>query len=378
MPAQSALDRSIREISRTERATPLDYGRAPFLAIWEVTRACDLACIHCRASAIPSRDSDELTLEEARLLFERIHLMGTRLLVLTGGDPVKRPDIFELIRSAKETGLDPSLSPSVTPLLTREALRKAREAGASAVSLSLDGGSARTHDDFRGVPGAFDRTLAAAMQVKEAGLELRINTTVTRRNLLDLRTISQLVEKAGARVWSVFFLVPTGRAEQALQITPGQCETVLRWLYDLSCAAPYRIKTTEAPHYRRVVLQAMAAKEGRPVADVMARTRSGKGRFMPGMNDGRGFVFISHRGDVYPSGFFPLPAGNVRKSGLESIYRDNVVFQALRRPDLLHGKCGLCGFRDVCGGSRARAFATSGDVLGEDPLCAYVPARAAV
>jgi radical SAM protein with 4Fe4S-binding SPASM domain len=173
--------------------------------------------------------------------------------------------------------------------------------------------------------------------------------------------------------------VPTGRAEQALQIRPGQCETVLRWLYDLSCTAPYRIKTTEAPHYRRVVLQAMAAKEGLPIADVMAGTRSGKGRFMPGMNDARGFVFISHRGDVYPSGFFPLPAGNVRKAGIETIYRDNVVFQALRRPDLLHGKCGVCGFRDICGGSRARAFATSGDVLAEDPLCAYVPpARAAV
>ena len=352
----------------------LDYERAPFLVIWEVTRACDLACVHCRASALPRRDPDELSLDEARRLFGRIRALGTRLLVLTGGDPLKRPDIYALIEAASKAGLDPSLSPSVTPLLTEESLRRARDAGLSAVSLSLDGAKDTSHDTFRGVSGSFARTLEMAEAVRRAGLDLRINTTVTSSNLHEMEAIARLTARMAARIWSVFFLVPTGRAQASQQITSRQCEDLMLCLYRHSCEAPFRIKTTEAPHYRRVVLEAMAAEAGHPVEEILRATRSGRGRFMPGINDARGFAFISHTGEVYPSGFFPLAAGNVRDTSLELLYRDSVLFRDLREPERLKGRCGRCPFRSVCGGSRARAFAASGDPLGEDPLCAYEPA----
>lgn len=360
-------------ISPTYQVGTLDYNHAPFLVIWEVTQACDLSCVHCRASASPRRDPEEITLAEARGIFAQIRRMGTRLLVLTGGDPLKRPDIFDLIAAAREVGLNPSLSPSVTPLLTRESLAKGRQAGLTAVSLSLDGATASSHDGFRGVAGSFDRTLAMANEIKSAGLELRINTTVTTRNVDEMPAIAQLVAASGARIWSVFFLVPTGRADASMQITPERCEGLLRWLYELSKTAPCRIKTTEAPHYRRIVLEMMAHESGRPIEEILEASKSAKGRFMPGMNDGRGFVFISHKGDVYPSGFFPLSAGNVRQTDLSLIYRDSVLFRDLRDYCLLDGRCGRCCYRFLCGGSRARAWAATGDPVGEDPLCAYLP-----
>lgn len=365
-------------ISPTFEVGTLDYNQSPFLVIWEVTQACDLACVHCRASALPLRDPDEITLDEARGFFAQIRAMGTRLLVLTGGDPLKRPDIFELIAAARQAGLNPSLSPSATSLLTQESLARGRQAGLDAVSLSLDGATAATHDDFRGVRGSFDRTLAMAAEIRNAGLELRINTTVTTRNAGEMPAIAKLVAATGARIWSVFFLVPTGRADASMQITPARCEEMLRWLYELSRSVPFRIKTTEAPHYRRVVLQMMAAETGKPIEEILAASKSAKGRFMPGMNDARGFVFISHRGDVYPSGFFPLSAGNVRDTELSIIYRDSVLFRDLRNPGLLGGRCGRCRYRSLCGGSRARAWAASGDPVGEDPLCAYEPSQEAV
>ena len=360
-------------VSPTYEVGTLDYNRAPFLVIWEVTQACDLACVHCRASALPRRDPEEISLAQAREIFTQIRGMGTRLLVLTGGDPLKRPDIFELLAAAREAGLIPSLSPSATPLLTRESLDKGRQAGLTAVSLSLDGATAASHDDFRGVAGSFDRTLAMAKEVRGADLELRVNTTVTARNIDEMAGIARIVAGTGARIWSVFFLVPTGRAEASLQITPERCEETLRWLYNLSRTAPFRIKTTEAPHYRRIVLEMMAAESGKPIDEILAASKSAKGRFMPGMNDARGFVFISHKGEVYPSGFFPLSAGNVRETGLSLIYRDSVLFRDLRNPSLLAGRCGRCRYRSLCGGSRARAYAATGDPLGEDPLCAYDP-----
>lgn len=360
-------------MSPTYEVETLDYNRAPFLVIWEVTQACDLACVHCRASALPRRDPDEISLTQAREIFAQIRGMGTRLLVLTGGDPLKRPDIFELLAAAREAGLIPSLSPSATPLLTRESLDKGRQAGLTAVSLSLDGATSDSHDDFRGVAGSFDRTLAMAAEVRGAGLELRINTTVTVRSIDEMAGIARIVAGTGARIWSVFFLVPTGRAEASLQITPERCEETLRWLYDLSRTAPFRIKTTEAPHYRRIVLEMMATESGKTIDEILAASKSAKGRFMPGMNDARGFVFISHKGEVYPSGFFPLSAGNVRETELSLIYRDSVLFRDLRNPSLLAGRCGRCRYRSLCGGSRARAYAATGDPVGEDPLCAYAP-----
>lgn len=369
-----AIDDEARGVLPSLKVKTLDYDRSPFLAIWEATQACDLACVHCRASARPARDCGELSLAEARRLFGQIAEMRTRMLVITGGDPLKRPDIFDLIAAAREAGLHPALSPSVTPLMTAESIRRAREAGATAFSISIDGATAETHDRFRGVPGAFERSLIAAQHVHERGMELRLNTTVTARNLAEMEPLSELAARLRAKVWSLFFLVPTGRAEASMQLSPDACERVLRWVYEKSIDAPYRIKTTEAPHYRRVVIEETAKSGGLPIAKVVEMTRSGQGRFMPGINDARGFVFISHRGDVYPSGFFPRPAGNVRETSLVSLYRDSPLFRDLRNPDLLKGRCGQCPYRFICGGSRARAFAAAGDPLAEDPLCAYEPA----
>ncbi len=351
-----------------------DFQRSPFIAFWETTRSCDLACRHCRADACTEPDPAELSVREAEVLFRDLRDAGTRLLVLTGGDPFKRADLFDLIRAANDAGLTPALSPSVTPLLTRERLAMAAEAGVSAISLSLDAADAATHDAFRGVPGAFDRTLESARWIREAGLELRINTTVTRPILKQMPELSRMVRDMDARSWVVFFLVPVGRAAtEELQITPRESEVMMRWLYGVSKRMPYRIKTTEGQHYRRVVLQQMAAESGQTPAEVAAAARSGRGRYLPGINAGRGVLFVSHRGDVHPSGFLPQTAGNVRDTPASVLYRTHPIFTALRDPDQLDGKCGRCAFRVVCGGSRARAWAVTGELLASDALCDYTP-----
>jgi len=353
------------------------YDKAPLLVIWEVTRACDLACVHCRAEAQPNRDPGELSFQEGTALLDQIAGMGTRLVVFTGGDPAKRPDLVDLVSEAKARRLIPSISPSATPLMTTKLLHALARAGAGAVSFSLDGSNRRIHDTFRGVPGTFERTLPLAAEVVRTGMELRINTTVTRRNLGDLPALADLVEELGTRVWSVFFLVPTGRGSNRDQISPEECERTLRWLYELSGRVPFRIKTTEAPHYRRVVLEGEARRRGTTVADLLRRGGSMGGRFAPGLNDGRGFCFISHRGEVHPSGFLPLAAGSVRRRPLAEIYRESPLFRSLREPSSFRGLCGCCDFAEICGGSRARAYAVSFDPLADDPLCANVAARRA-
>ncbi len=338
------------------------FSRSPLLVIWEVTRACDLECVHCRASAIPERERGELTTDEGLRLIAEIRRFGRPLFVLTGGDPLKRPDIFELIGAASNAGLVTNLSPSGTPLLTHAALRRARECGLAGVSISLDGSNEQLHDRFRGVPGSFRWSLDGAASAAALGLHLQINTTLTRYNLKDLPAIADLVGSLEARRWSLFLLVPTGRASAGQQIGALECERVFEWLHRLSRQVPFRIKTTEGPHYRRVVLQARSADAG-----VVA------GRFVPGMNDGSGFVFVSSKGAIQPSGFLPIEAGNVRRDSLVTVYREHPLFVALRDPDRLRGRCGRCELRALCGGSRARAYGLSGDYLAEDPACLYEP-----
>ncbi len=350
------------------------FDRAPLIAIWEVTRACDLACVHCRAMAIPQREGGELTTGEGCALIRDLRHFGKPLLVLTGGDPLKRDDIYDLILCGAGSGLVTSLSPSGTPLLTHAALHHARECGLAAVSISLDGPDAGTHDRFRRVDGSFETSLQGAGAAAALGLHVQINTTVGRHNAGCLDRIGDLVAGPGAVRWSLFFLVPTGRATAALGIATDETERVMRWLYEYSKTAPFRIKTTEGPHYRRVAIQAMAEEEGLGPEEVMARSRSGGGRYVPGINDGRGFVFISSLGEILPSGFLPLSAGNVRRDSIVDVYRSHPLFRALRDPGRLKGRCGACEFREVCGGSRARAFAATGDPLAEDPACAYLPA----
>lgn len=357
----------------SDRLRGRHFDRAPFLVIWEITRACDLACRHCRASAQPERNPLELSTEEGFALEEEVRRFGRPLFVLTGGDPLKRGDVFDLIAHAHRIGLRVSLSPSGTPLLTTQALARAKEAGAEAVSISIDGATSQSHDSFRGVNGSFRWCVEGAKAAARVGLTLQINTTVTRFNVGELEDLAQLVEALGARRWSLFFLVPTGRGDLRDEISASEYESVLNWLYDLSGRVSFRVKTTEAQHYRRVSLQRLSRDTGVPVDVLLKESSSGKGRFLPGINSGKGFVFVSHTGDIYPSGFLPLRVGNVRSDSLVEVYRNHPLMKALREPGNLKGRCGKCEFRAVCGGSRARAYAVHGDPFAEDPFCNYIP-----
>ncbi|MFI6942209.1 TIGR04053 family radical SAM/SPASM domain-containing protein [Streptomyces sp. NPDC050418] len=361
----------------------------PFIVIWEATRACPLACLHCRAEAQLTRDPAELNGEDARSLMRQIASFGkpSPLFVITGGDPFQRPDLCELIRYGTSLGLRIAVSPSGTPTLTYENLVAVREAGAVALSLSLDGSTAERHDAFRGVPGVYDWTLDGWRMARELGLKVQINTTVTRHSLHDLADIAAVVRREGAMIWSGFLLVPTGRGEQLDALTPEEVEDVLHFLYD--CGAVMATKTTEGHHFRRVAIQrTILARHGElpqtgPLyASLTARATelglfSGPARSVrrPPMDvgSGRGFVFVSHTGEVHPSGFLPLSAGNVKNHPLPAIYQGSALFNSLRDPSLLEGKCGRCEFATVCGGSRSRAYGVTGRTLAADPWCAYEP-----
>ena len=358
--------------------------------IWEVTRACDLVCQHCRADAVRERHPFELTTDEGRSLLDEIAKFGPPhpLVVLTGGDPFTRDDLEELVAHGSVRGLSMALSPSVTPRLDRDVLAGLRQAGAKAVSLSLDGPDAATHDGFRGVTGVFDATLEAARTVKDLGFRLQINTTVSRATVAGLPGVLRQVLEFDAFLWSVFFLVTTGRGAHLQPLDAHETEDVLHWLADVAEVVP--IKTTEAPHFRRVVLQRAAAGGG-AAADgargaIYQQLRAGLGELLAerpvrtriprpplDVNAGRGFVFVDHVGAVYPSGFLPVPVGSVRDRALGDIYRQAPLLRSLRRPDHFHGRCGACEFRDMCGGSRSRAYAVTGDPLGEDLSCIYQP-----
>jgi radical SAM protein len=365
-----------------DRYFSVDFDRTPFTLAWEVTRACALACVHCRAEAQPRRDPLELTTDEGRRLIDQVVAIGRPILVLTGGDPLMRPDIYDLAAYGVGRGLRVALSPSATRRVTRAALRRVKEIGVSMIHISLDGADAAVHDAFRGVRGSFARTEAILRDVVDLGLPLQVGTTVTRHNAETLPAIAERVAAAGAAMWSVFFLVPTGRGRASDMISAAEHERVLRWLHAHSQSAPYRVRTTAAPHFRRVVIQALRQEHGAGDGGEPPRWeatgagyafRAGRAPAERGVNDGDGFCFISHRGDVCPSGFLQLPAGNVRERSLAEIYREAPLFRALRDRALLTGRCGRCPYRGVCGGSRARAYALTGDYLAEDPACAYRP-----
>jgi len=359
------------------------FDLAPFTVAWEVTRACALRCIHCRAEAQPRRHPDELTTEEGLRLVDEIAEMGARVLVVTGGDPFMRRDIREFIARGKARGLRVALSPSATRLATGRALLEACEAGAEMIHISLDGATPGVHDAFRGVRGSYARTIAILGELRSLGVPLQIGTTVCRRNVHELEALAGLVGTLGASVWSVFFLVPTGRAQQADVLSPDEHERVLGQLADLAASAPFYVRTTAAPQFRRVVLQRAARGETPVPAAAHIRTGAGYARrpsdptAAAGVNDGKGFCFVDHLGNVCPSGFLPLPAGNVREQPISRIYRESPLFRALRDPSRLEGKCGRCEFREVCGGSRARAFAFTGNPFAADPSCPYEPAASA-
>jgi AdoMet-dependent heme synthase len=354
----------------------IDFSERPYIVIWEVTQACDLACVHCRASAQPNRNPLELSTEEGKRLIDEIALMQVPVFVLTGGDPIKRPDLFELIVHAKRVGVRVSLTPSATPLLTREVIQRLKESGLARLAVSLDGSHREVHDAFRGMAGSFDRTMEAIEWANEVGLPMQINTTFSRNNVEDFDNIAALMVTKQIALWSVFFLVPTGRGKIADLLSADEFEEVFAKLYKLSLRARFHIKTTEAQHYRRYVLQQQVAERRHVSArdtHVSAKVQDTIGRAPRGLNDGKGFAFVSHTGKVFPSGFLPFTAGNVRSDSLSHIYRESPIFQQLRDDSQLGGKCGACEFRHICGGSRARAFALTGDPLAEEPCCAHAP-----
>ncbi|HWR53884.1 MAG TPA: radical SAM protein [Bryobacteraceae bacterium] len=340
-----------------------DFSEAPFLVIWEVTQACDLACVHCRASAEPARNPFELNTQQGYELLDEIRRFGDPLMVFTGGDPLKRPDLMQLIRHSTGIGLRTTVTPSATPLLTREAILDFKNAGVARMAISMDGPDAATHDGFRRVTGSFERTLYALDTARDLGLETQVNTTVTRRTVERLPEIARIVADKGAKLWSVFFLVTTGRAAAEDDLTAEEYEEVFKFLYETARAAPFEIKTTEAQHYRRYVAQ----QRKRDGGQVAARTAGA------GINDGKGFVFVSHTGNIYPSGFLPVSAGNIRHDSLVDTYRNSPLFLTLRDSGRLGGKCGKCEFRNLCGGSRSRAFALTGDFLAEESRCTFQP-----
>lgn len=316
----------------------------------------------------------ELSTDEGKRLIDQIAELRVPVFVLTGGDPIKRPDLFELIDYSRQAGVRVSLTPSATPLLTQDVIRRLKDAGLARLAVSMDGARAETHDAFRGMSGSFARTLDAIRWANEVGLPVQINTTFSRRNIGEIDDLVALMETLRITLWSVFFLVPLGRGKLNELLSAEEFEQVFARLYDLSKSASFDIKTTEAQHYRRFLLQQRAAERSSgAVTTSPEKMEDTIGRAPRGLNDGKGFVFISHKGEVFPSGFLPVSAGNVRQEPLATIYRESPLFRGLRDAGKLEGKCGACEFKQICGGSRARAYALTGNPWGEEPCCSYVP-----
>jgi len=355
------------------------------LVFWEITRACLLACKHCRASATAQALPGELTTAEGFHFLDQVAGFGRPypILVLTGGDCLLREDLFELIAYATELGLPVALAPSVTPLLTADMIDRIVASGVKAVSISLDGALAATHEGVRGIEGHFEATVQAIRALSAAGLSVQVNTTVMRANVDELADVAALISAAGASIWEVFFLVQVGRGVATEAVSPQEHEDICHFLFDASQHG-FIVRTVEAPFFRRVVARRVAGDPaptsglyqtlagrltelmGAPVGRARAHTAATR--------DGKGIVFVAYDGEVYPAGFLPQPLGNVRTVPIGEIYRDNPLLRRIRAADFT-GRCGRCEYADLCGGSRARAFAASGDALGEDPACLYEPAQ---
>jgi len=362
---------------------PVDFSARPMLVFWEVTRSCLLACKHCRASATPGALPGQLDHEEGINLIDQVADFGRPypILVLTGGDCLLREDIFELVAHATERGVPVCLSPSVTPMLTPESIAKMASSGVKAVSLSLDGACAETHDGVRGIPGHFEKTIPAMKALVEAGLTVQINTTVMSGNVHEMADIAKIVKDCGIHMWEVFFLVHVGRGEATGAISPEEHEDVCNFLYDASHHG-FVVRTVEAPFFRRVVhsrffFNDTATTEIYTELSTRLDDLLGEGRPRPSAHtaatrDGKGILFVAHDGQVYPAGFLPLELGSVRERPLAEIYREHPTLKAIRAAEF-SGKCGSCEFADLCGGSRARAYASYGDALASDDACIYQP-----
>ncbi len=360
-----------------------DFHQSPFVVIWETTRACDLACKHCRAEAVSYRNPLELSTDEAKRMLDKVREFGQVVFVLSGGDFLKRPDAFELIEYGFKLGLRMAVTPATTPLCTPETIDRLKASGISRLAISLDGSCPEIHDEFRRVPGSFEWGMRILEHCRTIGLSTQVNTVFAKHNIDDFDNLAALMAKVGIVFWEVFFLVPMGRAKPDDVASAENFELLFNKMYDLSKVAPFDLKATAAPQYSRVLLQRQVAErrtgEREEAPDVltgglMFSAKDGIGRARS-VNDGDGFMFISHKGEIMPSGFLPIPAGNVRTDDLVEVYRTSPLFMELRNRAALKGKCGVCEYQKVCGGSRARAYAMTGDFLEAEPFCAYVPPR---
>ena len=348
-----------------------EHEFAPRLIAWEITRSCNLRCKHCRAAAEHGPYEGELTLEEIKRVVDNIAAHFKPIMILTGGEPLLRPDLFDIIRYTKAAGLQPVMATCGT-LLTADVARQLREAGIERISVSIDGPDAASHDDFRGVLGAFEASMAGLDAARAGGLAFQINTTVTRRNMDSLEQIFRLAMSLGAAAFHPFLLVPTGRGKdlQAELLNAEEYEQLLNRIYELRQTSPIPFKPTCAPHYYRVLRQ-REAEAGREVSPEI----HGLDAMSKGCMGGISFAFISHVGRVQICGFLEEKAGDLRESNYDfaAIWRGSPLFNELRDFRNYKGDCGLCEFRRWCGGCRARAFAMTGDYLAEEPFCAYVP-----
>lgn len=341
------------------------------MVAWEVTRGCNLSCLHCRALSGEGPYPGELTTEECLQVVDDIASFSSPIVILTGGEPLLRQDVYQIAEYGTGKGLRMVLATNGT-LLTEESARRLVAAGIRRISISLDGSDAESHDEFRGVKGSFEGGLRGIRCAKKVGLEFQINTTVTQRNLHQLPQILDLAVDLGAVAHHLFLLVPTGRGKQ-LQgeaISPHDYEETLNWFYDQRNHVSLHLKVTCAPHYYRILRQ-RARREGK----TMSTEHYGLDAVTRGCLGGISFCFISSTGSVQPCGYLELECGNVREDSLESIWTQCEYFKDLRDEDNYRGKCGYCEYRKVCGGCRARAFETTGDFLAEEPYCIYEPKR---
>lgn len=342
------------------------------LVAWEMTRACNLACVHCRAGACADAAPHELDTDEGRRLIDGIAEVDKPILIMTGGEPLLRPDFFELAEYGRHKGLRCVLATNGV-MVDADMASRIAHAGFPRVSVSIDGPDASSHDGFRGVPGAFNASLAGIAALRDAGVPVQVNTTVTRRNRGRLPDIMKLAEELGAVAFHVFLLVPTGRAKSMSgeEMNPQEYEETLKEFYRLGLSSAMETKATCAPQYYRILRQE-AGKDGLEVTEdrfgLNARTR--------GCLGGLSFAFVSSSGDVQPCGYFDVKAGNVRESPFPEIWRDAGLFTRLRDFRRLEGKCGKCDYLRFCGGCRARAYEHTGNYMAEEPYCAYIPPAA--
>ncbi len=372
----------------------LNFDERPILVFWETTRSCLLSCRHCRAEAMVEPAVNEMNTAQGMQFIESLTEFGRPypVLILTGGDILMRPDAFDLAKRARELGIPVGFAPSVTPKLTEQNIQKMSDLGIKAVSISLDGATAQTHETIRGVAGHFKQTVEALSRLVKAGFTVQVNTAVMRDNVMELPAIVQILKETGVSVWEVFFLIHVGRGHGVKELSAYEHEQIAHFLYDAS-RYNIHVRTVEGPFFRRIIVnrkdtidtfddvltrfslgdlygeltQDLQKRLGDPEANALSQTS--------GTRDGKGIIFVAHDGTVYPAGFLPLPLGNILNEKLADIYRHHPLLKKIRGAQF-SGRCGQCEYRDLCGGSRARAFAAYGDPLAEDQACFYTPTLA--